>query len=164
MILARTKRCARAIGGLIIISLFIFINWFDKCILYKYFLFYFDLRKSEKVWRQILFSKGSTAFLKSVKFWDEKFGDELEQFNKLVRTLGQMLTQVVCDSHRFHGVKLPPNLSRSQILVQTIKIISDKRILNWKPKSILFENHNSNLKMFSHFKIQFFFKFQRPIN
>ena len=52
--------------------------------------YYFDIRKSEKVWRQILFSKGSTAFLKSVKFWDEKFGDELEQFWKLVRTLGQM--------------------------------------------------------------------------
>ena len=70
--------------------------------------------------------------------------------------LGQTWTQVVCDSHRFHGVKFCQNLSRSQTFKQTIQIISDNGILNWKPKSISFENQIFNLKIFLHLKWKFF--------
>ena len=49
---------------------------------------------------------------------------------------------------RFHGVKFCPNLSGSQILVQTIQIISDNGVLNLKPKSIIFESRTFDLKIF----------------
>ena len=70
--------------------------------------------------------------------------------------LGQTWTKVVCDSHWFHGVRFCQNLSRSQTFKQTIQIISDNGILNWKPKSISFENQILNLKIFLHLKWKFF--------
>ena len=78
--------------------------------------------------------------------------------------LGQTWTQVVCDSHRFHGVKFCQNLSRSQTFKQTIQIISDNGILNWKPKSISFQNLTSNLKCFPNFRWFWRVKMKRKIN
>ena len=92
-------------------------------------------------------------------FWPGLFFQIIrEKREKFCREyLGQTWTQVVCDSHRFHGVKFCQNLSRSQTFKQTIQIISDNGILNWKPKSISFENQILNLKIFLHLKWFFFF-------
>ena len=43
--------------------------------------------------------------------------------------------------NRFHGVKFCPKLSRSQILAQSIQIVSDNAISNWKPKLTLQWTH-----------------------
>ena len=103
-----------------------------------------------------------SLFLTIFVFWPGLFFQIIrEKREKFCREyLGQAWTQVVCDSHRFHGVKFCQNLSRSQTFKQTIQIISDNGILNWKPKSISFENQILNSKIFLHLK-WFFFYFER---
>ena len=137
-----TKGCARVIGRLENISLtYVFdyfirqmhLNVFSKNIFYSLFLTIF------------VFWPG--LFFQIIRAKREKFCREY---------LGQTWTQVVCDSHRFHGVKFCQNLSRSQTFKQTIQIISDNGILNWKPKSISFENQILNSKIFLHLKWFFF--------
>ena len=57
----------------------------------------------------------------------------------------------------FMGWNFAKTFSRSQTFKQTIQIISDNGILNWKPKSISFENQILNLKIFLHLKLNFFY-------
>ena len=125
-----TKRCARVIGRLENI--------------YLTFIFDYLIRQTYHK-TDLVFWPG--LFFQIIREKREKFCREY---------LGQTWTQVVCDSHRFHGVKFCQNLSRSQTFKQTIQIISDNGILNWKPKSISFENQILNLKIFLHLKWKFF--------
>ena len=54
------------------------------------------------------------------------------------------------------GWNFAKTFSRSQTFKQTIQIVSDNGILNWKPKSISFENQILILKIFLHLKWIFF--------
>ena len=81
----------------------------------------------------------------------------------LSTTLARAKLKLFAIPSRFHGMKFCTNLSRSQILAQTIQIISDNRILNWNQIDFIWESIFKFENIFSfNVKILHFWALKRP--